>query len=173
MKKYFSHSEGYVRLFVDRKFVLEHRYLMEQYLGRKLSVKENVHHINGDKRDNRIENLLLVDRSSHAIGHALQRRDEHYVEFVCPVCKIKFQRRLCKVKWGNKTNQKNFYCSRKCLRVGTTGGDRKEHGTLAAYFHCGPPRCDACKAAMRDYARKRREAARSSSLVQETGLSCQ
>ena len=33
-----------------------------------------------------------------------------------------------------------------------------EHGTLARYFKCGPPRCEECRRAMREWKRGRREA---------------
>jgi hypothetical protein len=36
-----------------------HRYVIEQHIGRKLHSFENVHHINGSRSDNRLENLEL------------------------------------------------------------------------------------------------------------------
>ena len=53
------HSSGYMRIKIQGKWPLEHRYQMELTVGRPLEKHERVHHKNGNRSDNRPENLEL------------------------------------------------------------------------------------------------------------------
>lgn len=45
------------------------RCLMEAHFGRTLDSREHVHHINGDKTDDRVENLLVLSEAEHHVVH--------------------------------------------------------------------------------------------------------
>ena len=63
--------------------MLEHRYVMQESLGRALTAREVVHHVNGDRGDNRLENLQLV-KAHHGKGQRFRCRScgSHDVEAI-------------------------------------------------------------------------------------------
>jgi hypothetical protein len=71
-------SNGYIHILIDGIYRLEHRYLIENYLGRELKGYEHIHHLNGIKDDNRLENLKIVINKNH------------YGEIRCPKCEYEF-----------------------------------------------------------------------------------
>jgi len=70
-ESWWTDSKGYIqgRIWLDGKQirVKKHRWIMEQHLGRPLSLNEDVHHINGVKADNRLSNLELIEHGQHSI----------------------------------------------------------------------------------------------------------
>jgi len=68
--KWYTAKNGYKSKRIKGKLIYQHRFVMQEYLGRKLAREEVVHHINHDPGDNRIENLeLLASHSDHMQGH--------------------------------------------------------------------------------------------------------
>lgn len=69
------HSGGYLRTSKDKYL---HRIEVEKFLGRKLKSTEHVHHIDGNKVNNDIRNLMVVSNSEHRKLEVInQIRDKH------------------------------------------------------------------------------------------------
>lgn len=60
-----ANRDGYVR---------QHRWVVEQARGWPLAANEVVHHINGIKDDNRLENLVALTHAEHAAEHGPERK---------------------------------------------------------------------------------------------------
>lgn len=69
-------KDGYVRCYGvlhpysnGRKMMQKHIMVMELQIGRQIQSDEVVHHKNGNRQDNRLENLELMTRSEHSKMH--------------------------------------------------------------------------------------------------------
>ena len=89
-------------------YVLLHRVVVENFLGRVLDRSEVVHHKNHDKKDNRLENLEVMSVSQHRKEHA-KDAPRKYLELVCPQCLCEFTRAANQI-----SVRKNVFCSRSC-----------------------------------------------------------
>ena len=74
---WWKNNKGYIEGRITEKGITRrvkyHRWIMEQHLGRKLSTSEDIHHLNGIKDDNRLENLSVIDHSEHTTQTNLNR----------------------------------------------------------------------------------------------------
>ena len=99
----------------NRKFVSYPRLLVEEYLGRKLLPEEDVHHKDGDKTNNNIDNLEVVLHGTHQKQHSLKYKDKLAICEVCGNSFIWTGKRQCKYYIDLRRNKNRIIsCSKNC-----------------------------------------------------------
>lgn len=116
-----------------RGYVAEHRLIYEKYLGRFLDKKEVIHHINGNRADNRLENLqIAIENGEHVKKYHRKARNDNG-QFICeqPIFnEIKFRvfdkdRKITIIYTLNKLISTTFRRSKFEFRGRFTGLDDK------------------------------------------------
>ena len=105
-------TDGYWQVrTLEGKHARQHRLIMEQSLGRPLLKDEIVHHKNGDKLDNRLQNLILMTKSEHDNHHG--KKPTQFGEIVCFICGITTIRKLKAITQSQKRGSRTV-CGVKC-----------------------------------------------------------
>lgn len=66
--------------------VMEHVMVIADFIGRKLYSTECVHHIDRDRKNNSISNLILLTHEEHYELHAIEDKDTEYFQKPCEYC---------------------------------------------------------------------------------------
>ena len=113
----------------QKRVVPYSRYLMEQHLGRTLSPDEEVHHVDFDKTNDVLENLIVLTKEEHLKIHRKSKYQDT-IEF-CAFCGKPFL--VTAKQHRNKFRERNrkpnsvgkYFCSKSC--VGKYGKQQQEH----------------------------------------------
>lgn len=98
-------------------YVLHHRVVMENLLGRLLHADEIVHHLDGNKKNNSPDNLEVMPAREHSSLHA-RSHGKSLVELRCPQCSVVFlRRRGVTPKVASLSGKRAVFCSRRCSGI--------------------------------------------------------
>ena len=118
---FYIRKDGYRIVYRNGVAVLEHRAVMKEAIGRQLESWEHVHHLNGDKTDNRLDNLMLMTNHEHQKLHDWPHLHARFgqVTLACQGCGSEYQVKASKAA-------ESHYCSRACLLTAMHAARRKK-----------------------------------------------
>lgn len=100
--------DGYVAVKIGiRKWELEHRLIMAEAIGRPLETDEHVHHIDGNKSNNALDNLELMTNAEHQKLHDWPRTRSRRKTLECQRCRASYERKASRAA-------ESRYCSNRC-----------------------------------------------------------
>ena len=112
-------KDGYKIIRILNKKYREHRYIIEIHLKRKLEKNEIVHHKDGNKLNNKIDNLEVIDRSLHLKKYHNNAWNKGLVTINAHICKN------CHKVFKTIRQPKRKFCSRKCSCAFNNGSYEK------------------------------------------------
>ena len=112
-------KDGRTRVYIKgtKKVVSYPRLLLEEKIGRELLDDEQVHHIDGNPKNNSVDNLELVHRGEHQRSHNPPKYFDKTVN--CAWCGKEFtwtalQQRTHKGNCNSKSTINKAFCSKSC-----------------------------------------------------------
>lgn len=96
-------------------YCYEHQAVWWLYYGYIPEKNMHIHHINGDFKDNRIENLEVIHRKEHSKHkHNGGKKPRVFIELECSYCGSKFIQKESSVNYRKSLGQLDFYCTKRC-----------------------------------------------------------
>lgn len=136
-------QKWYKSVKINGRWQYEHRYLAEIKIGRKLIKGEVVHHVNGDRLDNRIGNLQVMTIGEHMrhhnTGRTFKKPEAELTKVACVICGELFKpyrrrgkrSKTCSIACSNKSRA--YLIKGECAICGKTV---RQPGARTCSIHC-------------------------------------
>jgi hypothetical protein len=100
-------------------YILDHRWVMSQHLGRPLAAGEVVHHKDGNRANNAFDNLELLTERTHKRHHWTQSSNPRWVGGIAPKTCVGCGQPFAKTWRANHGRDK--FCTRACMTAHSVG----------------------------------------------------